>query len=67
MNQQRYATFVVELLLEQDGSVRYTRVQHVQTGMGQTWAGWNEERLLAFLGPAGPRSTNNGDSRPPNS
>jgi hypothetical protein len=67
MNPQRYATFVVELLLEQVGSARYTRVQHIQTGAGQKCAGWDEERLLAFLGPAGPRSMNNGDSMPPNS
>jgi hypothetical protein len=46
MNPQRYATFVVELLLEQVGSARYTRVQHIQTGAGQKCAGWDEERLL---------------------
>jgi hypothetical protein len=67
LEQRPYATFVVELLLGQDGGVRRTRVVHVQTGAEQKWAGWDEERLLAFLGPAGPRSMNNRGSMPPNS
>lgn len=67
MDKQRYATFVIELLLDQDGNVRRTRVQHIQTRADQKWAGWDEERLLAFLGPAGPRSMNDGGSMPRNS
>ena len=51
-----YATFVIELLLDEHGNVRRTRVVHVQTGTEQKWAGWDEERLLSFIGPAGPRS-----------
>ena len=51
MDQQPYATFVVSLLLDKQGNVRRTRVVHVQTGDEQKWAGWDQERLLAFLGP----------------
>ncbi len=51
VDQSRYATFVVELLLDEHGNVRRTRVVHVQTGAEQRWAGWDQERLLVFLGP----------------
>jgi hypothetical protein len=53
-DQQHYSTFVVELLLDAHHDVRRTRVTHIQTGTEQTWAGWDEERLLAFLRPADP-------------
>jgi hypothetical protein len=48
-----YAAFVVELLLAEHGNIRGTRVVHIQTGTEQKWAGWDEERLLSFIGPAG--------------
>jgi hypothetical protein len=47
--QQHYATFHVEFLLESDNSVRRTKVRHHQTDMRDTWAGWDEGRLLTFL------------------
>jgi hypothetical protein len=50
-----YATFIVELLLAEHGDIRRTRVVHIQTGTEQKWAGWDEERLLSFIGPAGLR------------
>jgi hypothetical protein len=56
VDRQPYATFVVELLLDEQGNVRRTRVVHVQTGIERTWAGWDEERLIAILRPTGPRS-----------
>jgi hypothetical protein len=49
MNQQRYATFVVTLLLDEHGEVRRTKITHVQTGAEEVWAGWAEERLLIFI------------------
>jgi hypothetical protein len=48
-----YATFIVELLLAEHGDIRRTRVVHIQTATEQKWAGWDEERLLSFIGPAG--------------
>jgi hypothetical protein len=50
-DRQQYSTFVVELLLDEHRHVRRTRVVHIQTGIERKWAGWEEERLLAFLGP----------------
>jgi hypothetical protein len=46
---QHYAAFHVEFLLESDNSVRGTRVHHHQTDARESWAGWDEERLLTFL------------------
>jgi hypothetical protein len=46
---QHYAAFYIEFLLESDNSVRGTRVHHHQTDVREAWAGWDEEKLLAFL------------------
>jgi hypothetical protein len=46
---QHYAAFHVEFLLESDNSVRGTRVHHHQTDARESWAGWDEEKLLTFL------------------
>jgi hypothetical protein len=46
---QHYAAFYVEFLLESDNSVRGTRVHHHQTDARESWAGWDEEKLLTFL------------------
>jgi helix-hairpin-helix protein len=46
---QHYATFHVEFLLESDDRVRRTKVHHHQTDARDAWAGWDEEKLLAFL------------------
>jgi hypothetical protein len=48
-NRQRYATFIIELLLDEDNNVRRTRMVHVQEGQEDTWAGWTETRLLDFV------------------
>ncbi len=53
-DRQHYETFTLELLLGEDQNVRRTRVFHVQDGTQESWAGWDEERLTAFLaGQAG--------------
>lgn len=65
MNQYSYATFVVELLMDERGEVRRTRITHVQTATEQQWAGWDEERLLAFLSHATRPSSDNEGSNPP--
>ena len=48
-NGQHYATFTVELLLDDRNAVRRTRVAHVQGTSKDTWAGWQEERLIRFV------------------
>jgi hypothetical protein len=46
---QHYATFTVELLLDEANLVRRTHVTHVQGGTAETWAGWPADRLVEFL------------------
>ncbi|BCX05728.1 MAG: hypothetical protein KatS3mg053_3666 [Candidatus Roseilinea sp.] len=46
---QRYATFTLELLLNEDDIVRRTRVAHVQSGEEQSWAGWDDVSVIAFI------------------
>lgn len=49
VGRQRYATFTVELLLDESDEARRTRVAHIQSGDMDTWAGWEAERLIDFL------------------
>jgi hypothetical protein len=58
MDGQRYETFVIEILKDERRRVRRTRVVHVQTGVEDRWAGWDEELLLRFV-------VTNGDLSPP--
>ncbi len=54
---QRYATFTIELLLDEASRVRRTRVVHVQDGEEGLWANWDEVQLINFIiGHAGLRS-----------
>ncbi len=46
---QRYATFTVELLLDEDNDVRRTRVVHIQAEDEESWAGWEQARLIDFI------------------
>ncbi|MEP7188458.1 MAG: hypothetical protein ABI901_04605 [Roseiflexaceae bacterium] len=46
---QRYATFTVELLLDEDNDVRRTRVVHIQAEDEESWAGWESARLIDFI------------------
>lgn len=48
-NRQHYATFTVELLLDERNGVRRTRVAHVQTGFEESWATWDQERLVDYF------------------
>lgn len=48
-NGQHYATFKIELLLDERNDVRRTRVSHVQSGAEENWAGWAAERVLRFV------------------
>jgi hypothetical protein len=46
---QRYATFHVDLLIDSDGGVRRTKVLHYQTDREDTWAGWDQKQLIAVI------------------
>lgn len=48
-HQQHYATFTLEFLLDEHQAVRRVQVRHVQSGAGETWASWDEKRLLSFV------------------
>jgi hypothetical protein len=48
-NRQHYATFTVELLLDEINDVRRIRCAHIQSGDQETWAGWEEARLVGFV------------------
>lgn len=43
--QQHYASFMVELLQDENHTVRRTRVVHIQNGEKDSWAGWDIGRL----------------------
>ena len=47
--QQHYAVFTLELLLDEENSVRRTKVMHVQSQKEKTWAGWDGDQLLGFF------------------
>jgi hypothetical protein len=49
IERQHYATFKVDLLLNEGGDIRRTHVVHIQDGRQATWAGWEDTRLLAFF------------------
>lgn len=49
VGRQHYATFTLELLLDESDEARRTRVVHIQSGDTDTWAGWEAERLIDFL------------------
>ena len=45
----RHSSITVELHLNEDGSVQYTRVTHTRCEVKVNWPGWEESRLLDFL------------------
>jgi hypothetical protein len=48
-DRQHYATFTVELLLDEDNNVRRTRVVHIQSEDEVPWSGWDERRMVEFI------------------
>jgi len=46
---QRYESFIVRVLLNADGSIRDTRMEHVGTGEVRRWAGWEHSAMLGFV------------------
>ncbi|HEY9088624.1 MAG TPA: hypothetical protein VIO36_10680 [Anaerolineaceae bacterium] len=52
-----YATFTVELLLDEENRVRRTRLVNVRAGDENVWVGWDADRLVQFFtGQAGLRA-----------
>lgn len=52
-NSLHYASYTVELLLDTENNVRRTRAIHVQSRTESNWAGWDHEKLRAFLVDSG--------------
>jgi hypothetical protein len=46
---QNSATFMLELLLDIDNSVRRSHISHIESGGEDTWDGWQNEQLVEFL------------------
>jgi hypothetical protein len=49
VGRQHYATFAIELLLDENNNVRRTHAVNIQSEAEDTWAGWDERRLLEFM------------------
>jgi hypothetical protein len=77
-NGQHYESFIVRVLLNDDGSIRDTRMEHIGTGEVKRWAGWEHEAMLGFIkeaaapaappvllaAPVGPDAEPHPESRP---
>jgi hypothetical protein len=48
-NGQHYESFVVRVLLNDDGSIHDTRMEHIGTGEVKRWAGWEHDAILGFV------------------
>ena len=48
-NGQHYESFIVRVLLNDDGSIRDTRMEHIGTGEVKRWAGWEHDVMLGFI------------------
>lgn len=48
-NGQHYESFIVRVLLNDDGSIRDTRMERIGTGEVKRWAGWEHEAMLGFV------------------
>jgi hypothetical protein len=48
-NGQHYESFIVRVLLNDDGSIHDTRVEHIGTGEVKRWAGWEHGAMLGFI------------------
>jgi hypothetical protein len=48
-NGQHYESFIIRVLLNDDGSIRDTRMEHIGTGEVKRWAGWEHDAMLGFI------------------
>ena len=46
---QHYASFTMQLLLDEANEVRRTRVTHIQSGQSGIWSGWYPAYLMDFV------------------
>src|SRR6185437_5294680 len=46
---QHYESFIVRVRLNDDGSIRDTRMEHIGTGEVRRWAGWEHNAMLGFV------------------
>ena len=57
-NGQHYESFIVRVLVNDDGSIRDTRMEHIGTGRVKRWADWDHDAMLGFIkeavGPTAP-------------
>ena len=58
---QHYESFIVRVLLNDDDSIRDTRMEHIRTGEVRRWAGWEHRAMLDFIkeaaAPAAPAAS----------
>jgi hypothetical protein len=48
-NGQHYESFIVRVLLNDDGSIHDTRMEHIGTGEVKRWVGWEHGAMLGFI------------------
>ena len=48
-NGQHYESFIIRVLLNDDGSIHDTRMEHIGTGEVKRWAGWEHGAMLGFI------------------
>jgi len=56
-NGQHYESFIVRVLLNDDGSIHDTRMEHIGTGEVKRWAGWEHGAMLGFIEKASAHAT----------
>jgi hypothetical protein len=64
-SRQHYATFTVELLLDGENRVRRSRAVYIQEDKEETWANWDETRLMAFFTRHGDLNLSHSEAMPP--
>jgi hypothetical protein len=55
-NGQHYESFIVRVLLNDDGSIHDTRMEHIGTGEVKRWVGWEHGAMLGFIKQASVRA-----------
>ena len=55
-NGQHYESFIIRVLLNDDGSIHDTRMEHIGTGEVKRWAGWEHGAMLGFIKKASARA-----------
>lgn len=61
-DRQRYATFTVELLIDETNCLRRTHIIHIQSSGEMSWTGWDRSKLLDFIIASGEFNTPSEDN-----